>query len=228
MNILAQVHYARTGHGRLIRAMRSYSPQTDPERPASGGGYAMPLEPWEGAAILLVDLDALSLIHISMILTLITLGKYFEARAKGKTTGAIAKLVDLAPKEAVRLADGVEERVPLEAVRVGDVLAVRAGEGVPVDGTLLEGSGTLDESVITGESVPVDKRPGDRVTGATLNSTGWFTMRADRVGDDTALAGIIRLVDEATSTKAPIEKIADKISGVFVPVVIVIAVVRCV
>ena len=161
----------------------------------------------------------------AMILTLITLGKYFEARAKGKTTGAIAKLVDLAPKEAVRLADGVEERVPLEAVRVGDVLAVRAGEGVPVDGTLLEGSGTLDESVITGESVPVDKRPGDRVTGATLNSTGWFTMRADRVGDDTALAGIIRLVDEATSTKAPIEKIADKISGVFVPVVIVIAVV---
>ncbi|MFR3091000.1 MAG: HAD-IC family P-type ATPase [Eggerthella lenta] len=99
------------------------------------------------------------------------------------------------------------------------------GRGVPVDGTLLEGSGTLDESVITGESVPVDKRPGDRVTGATLNSTGWFTMRADRVGDDTALAGIIRLVDEATSTKAPIEKIADKISGVFVPVVIVIAVV---
>ena len=161
----------------------------------------------------------------AMILTLITLGKYFEARAKGKTTGAIAKLVDLAPKEAVRLADGVEERVPVEAVRVGDVLAVRAGEGVPVDGTLLEGSGTLDESVITGESVPVDKRPGDRVTGATLNSTGWFTMRADRVGDDTALAGIIRLVNEATSTKAPIEKIADKISGVFVPVVIVIAVV---
>ena len=161
----------------------------------------------------------------AMILTLITLGKYFEARAKGKTTGAIAKLVDLAPKEAVRLADGVEERVPVEAVRVGDVLAVRAGEGVPVDGTLLEGSGTLDESVITGESVPVDKRPGDRVTGATLNSAGWFTMRADRVGDDTALAGIIRLVDEATSTKAPIEKIADKISGVFVPVVIVIAVV---
>lgn len=161
----------------------------------------------------------------AMILTLITLGKYFEARAKGKTTDAIAKLVDLAPKEAVRLADGVEERVPVEAVRVGDVLAVRAGEGVPVDGTLLEGSGTLDESVITGESVPVDKRPGDRVTGATLNSTGWFTMRADRVGDDTALAGIIRLVDEATSTKAPIEKIADKISGVFVPVVIVIAVV---
>ncbi|MDU5916101.1 MAG: heavy metal translocating P-type ATPase [Eggerthella sp.] len=161
----------------------------------------------------------------AMILTLITLGKYFEARAKGKTTDAIAKLVDLAPKEATRLVDGREERVAVEAVRAGDVLAVRAGEGVPVDGTLLEGSGTVDESVITGESVPVDKRPGDAVTGATVNRTGWFTMRADRVGDDTALAGIIRLVDEATSTKAPIEKIADKISGVFVPVVIVIAVV---
>ena len=161
----------------------------------------------------------------AMILTLITLGKYFEARAKGKTTDAIAKLVDLAPKEATRLVDGREERVAVEAVRAGDVLAVRAGEGVPVDGTLLEGSGTVDESVITGESVPVDKRPGDAVTGATVNRTGWFTMRADRVGDDTTLAGIIRLVDEATSTKAPIEKIADKISGVFVPVVIVVAVV---
>ena len=161
----------------------------------------------------------------AMILTLITLGKYFEARAKGKTTDAIAKLVDLAPKEATRLVDGREERVAVEAVRAGDVLAVRAGEGIPVDGTVLEGSGTVDESVITGESVPVDKRPGDAVTGATVNSTGWFTMRADRVGDDTTLAGIIRLVDEATSTKAPIEKIADRISGVFVPVVIVIAVV---
>lgn len=161
----------------------------------------------------------------AMILTLITLGKYFEARAKGKTTDAIAKLVDLAPKEATRLVDGREERVAVEAVRAGDVLAVRAGEGIPVDGTLLEGSGTVDESVITGESVPVDKRPGDAVTGATVNRTGWFTMRADRVGDDTTLAGIIRLVDEATSTKAPIEKIADKISGVFVPVVIVVAIV---
>ncbi|WP_101722458.1 heavy metal translocating P-type ATPase [Eggerthella timonensis] len=161
----------------------------------------------------------------AMILTLITLGKYFEARAKGKTTDAIAKLMDLAPKEATRLVDGREERVAVEAVRAGDVLAVRAGEGIPVDGTVLEGSGTVDESVITGESVPVDKRPGDAVTGATVNSTGWFTMRADRVGDDTTLAGIIRLVDEATSTKAPIEKIADRISGVFVPVVIVIAVV---
>ncbi|WP_080797408.1 heavy metal translocating P-type ATPase [Arabiibacter massiliensis] len=161
----------------------------------------------------------------AMILTLITLGKWFEARAKGKTTDAIAKLMDLAPKEAVRLVDGREERVPADDVRQGDVLVVRAGEAVPVDGTVLEGAGTLDESVITGESVPVDKRPGDQVTGATMNRTGWFSMRADRVGDDTTLAGIIRLVDEATSTKAPIEKAADRISGVFVPAVIVIALV---
>ena len=161
----------------------------------------------------------------AMILTLITLGKYFEARAKGKTTDAITKLMDLTPKEATRRGpDGSEQRVPVEQVRVGDVLLVKAGEGVPVDGVVLEGEGVVDESVITGESVPVGKRPGDAVTGATVNTTGWFAMRADRVGADTTLAGIIRLVDEATSTKAPIEKIADRIAGVFVPVVICIAV----
>lgn len=162
----------------------------------------------------------------AMILTLITLGKFFEARAKGKTTDAITKLMDLAPKEACRrAADGSEEQVPLAQVRVGEMLVVKAGEGVPVDGVVLEGDGVVDESVITGESVPVGKHPGDAVTGATVNTTGWFVMRADRVGSDTTLAGIIRLVDEATSTKAPIEKIADKIAGVFVPVVIAIAVV---
>ena len=162
----------------------------------------------------------------AMILTLITLGKYFEARAKGKTTDAIAKLMDLTPKEATRREDdGSERRVPVEQLRAGDILIVKAGEGVPVDGTVLEGAGTVDESVITGESVPVDKRPGSPVTGATVNRTGWFAVRADRVGDDTVLAGIIRMVDEATSTKAPIEKIADKISGIFVPAVIAIAVV---
>lgn len=160
----------------------------------------------------------------AMILTLITLGKYFEARAKGKTTDAISKLMDLSPKTATRLRDGVEEVVPVETVRAGDVLVVRAGEGVPVDGTVLEGTGVVDESVITGESVPVEKGAGDPVTGATVNGSGWFTMRAEKVGDETALANIIRLVDEATSSKAPIEKIADKISRVFVPVVIVIAI----
>lgn len=162
----------------------------------------------------------------AMILTLITLGKYFEARAKGKTTDAISKLMDLTPKTATRRrADGTEEEVSADQVRPGDVLVVKAGEGVPVDGVVLEGAGTVDESVITGESVPVEKAPGDAVTGATINRTGWFAMRAERVGADTTLAGIIRLVDEATSSKAPIEKMADKISGVFVPVVIAIAVV---
>lgn len=162
----------------------------------------------------------------AMILTLITLGKYFEARAKGKTTDAIAKLMDLTPKEAARRTpDGGVERVPVGQVRVGDMLEVKAGQSVPVDGIVIEGDGVVDESVITGESVPVGKHAGDTVTGATLNKSGWFVMRADRVGADTTLAGIIRLVDEATSTKAPIEKIADKIAGVFVPVVIVIAVV---
>ena len=160
----------------------------------------------------------------AMILTLITLGKYFEARAKGRTTDAIATLMDLAPKTAVRVsADGTQEQILADDVREGDVLAVRAGEGVPVDGVVVDGAASVDESAITGESVPVDKAPGDPVTGATVNRTGYFTMRATRVGDDTTLAGIIRLVDEATSSKAPIEKIADRISGVFVPVVIVIA-----
>ena len=161
----------------------------------------------------------------AMILTLITLGKYFEARAKGKTTDAITKLMDLTPKEAARRTpDGGVEQVPVEQVRVGDMLVVKAGQSVPVDGIVIEGDGVVDESVITGESVPVGKHAGDAVTGATLNKSGWFVMRADRVGADTTLAGIIRLVDEATSTKAPIEKIADKIAGVFVPVVIVIAI----
>ena len=162
----------------------------------------------------------------AMILTLITLGKYFEARAKGKTTDAISKLMDLSPKTAVRRrADGAEEEIPADQVRPGDILVVKAGEGIPVDGTVVEGAGTVDESVITGESVPVEKAPGDAVTGATINRTGWFAMCAERVGADTTLAGIIRLVDEATSSKAPIEKMADKISGIFVPAVIAIALV---
>lgn len=161
----------------------------------------------------------------AMILTLITLGKYFEARAKGKTTDSISQLMDLSPKQALRLENGVETLVDVRQVRVGDVLVVKAGEAIPVDGVVLEGQGSVDESVITGESLPVTKRAGSSVTGATLNTSGWFTMRAEHVGSDTVLAGIVRLVDEATSSKAPIEKLADKISGVFVPVVIGIALV---
>ena len=160
----------------------------------------------------------------AMILTLITLGKYFEARAKGKTTNALTALMDLAPKTAMRVgAGGTAEEVPVEAVQKGDVLEVRAGAAVPVDGVVLEGSATVDESALTGESIPVEKGPGSPVTGATVNTAGYFTMEAQRVGSETALAGIIALVDEATSTKAPIQRIADRISGVFVPVVIVVA-----
>ena len=162
----------------------------------------------------------------AMILTLITLGKYFEARAKGRTTDAIASLMDLAPKTAMRVEeDGSQLEVPVDDVRVGDILAVRAGESVPVDGTVASGVGSVDESAITGESVPRDVFEGDRVTGATVNRSGYFTMRAERVGNETTLASIIRLVDEATSTKAPIEQFADKVAGVFVPIVIAIAVI---
>ncbi len=161
----------------------------------------------------------------AMILTLITLGKYLEARAKGKTTSSLSKLMDLSPKMATRMEDGAEVQVPAASVRVGDVLVVRTGESVPVDGVVLEGEGSVDESVITGEPLPKSVHAGSAVTGATVNTAGWFTMRAERVGEETVLAGIIRLVDEATSSKAPIEKMADKISGVFVPVVIAIALV---
>ena len=159
----------------------------------------------------------------AMILTLITLGKYFEARAKSKTTDSLAKLMDLSPKTALRQGAEGEEEIAINQVRAGDVLIVKAGAAVPVDGVVLEGFGTVDESIITGESVPVDKAPGAAVTGATVNKSGWFTMRAEKVGQETVLASIIRLVDEATSSKAPIEKMADKISGIFVPVVIAIA-----
>ena len=158
-----------------------------------------------------------------MILTLITLGKFFEARAKGQTTSAITKLMDLAPDTATILRDGVEEVVPTSEVREGDVLVVRAGESVPVDGVVVEGTAAIDESAITGEPIPVEKAEGSRVTGATVSTSGWFTMRATAVGDNTTLAGIIRLVDEATSSKAPIERQADAIAGIFVPVVLVIA-----
>lgn len=158
-----------------------------------------------------------------MILTLITLGKFFEARAKGRTTGAITALMDLAPKTAAVVREGIEQVVPTEQVEVGDRVIVRAGERVPVDGTVVEGSALLDESAITGEPVPVGKTVGSSVTGATVSTCGWFAMEATAVGEDTTLAGIIRLVDEATGSKAPIERQADRIAGVFVPVVIGIA-----
>ncbi|MDO4546024.1 MAG: heavy metal translocating P-type ATPase [Bacillota bacterium] len=162
------------------------------------------------------------------ILTLITLGKFFEARAKGKTSDAINKLLNLAPKTATVIRDGVESVIPVEDLQTGDILAVKAGESIPVDGTLLTGTASVDESAITGESIPIDKAVGDTVIGATINKSGYFTMRTDKVGEDTALAQIIRLVDEATSSKAPIAKLADKVAGIFVPVVIAVAVLSAV
>lgn len=158
-----------------------------------------------------------------MILTLITMGKTLEARAKGKTSDAIAKLMDLAPKTATVLRDGQEIQVPVEDVQMGEILIVKAGESVPVDGVVAEGFSSVDESALTGESIPVEKHIGDKVIGATINKSGYFKMQATKVGDDTTLAQIVRLVDEATSSKAPIAKLADKVSGVFVPVVIGIA-----
>jgi len=160
-----------------------------------------------------------------MILTLITLGKYFEARSKGRTTDAITALMDLAPKTATLISDdGSEQEVSVEYVKPGDILIVRAGQGIPVDGVIIDGDGIVDESALTGESIPVEKSVGSKVTGATVNTAGYFKMRAEHVGNDTALAHIIQLVDDATSSKAPIQRIADKISAVFVPAVIGIAV----
>jgi Cu+-exporting ATPase len=161
----------------------------------------------------------------AMILSLITLGKYLEARAKGKTSEAIAKLVDLAPKTAWVLRAGQEVEIPAEELVAGDVVIVRPGQRIPADGIVLEGSSSVDESAITGESIPAEKQPGDRVISASINKNGYFRFEAVKVGADTTLAQIIRLVEEANSSKAPIAKLADQISRVFVPAVIAIAVI---
>ena len=160
-----------------------------------------------------------------MILALITLGKFLETRSKGKTSQAITRLMDLAPKTAMVLRDGAEVEVPVEDVAVGDLIVVRPGGRIPVDGVVTEGASSVDESALTGESLPVEKLPGAKVAAASINKSGSFTFRATRVGEDTTLAQMIRLVDEAASSKAPIAKLADKVAGVFVPVVIAIAVV---
>lgn len=158
------------------------------------------------------------------ILSLVTVGKYLETRAKSKTGGAIEKLIDLAPKTACVVdEDGSESTVAAEAILPGQVIRVRPGESVPVDGVVLEGASSIDESALTGESIPVEKNPGDTVSAATINCTGTFTFRATRVGADTSLAKIIQLVEDANATKAPIARLADKVAGVFVPVVLVIA-----
>ncbi len=163
-----------------------------------------------------------------MILTLITLGKWLETRSKGKTSQAITRLMDLAPKTAAVQRNGVEVEIPVEEVMMGDLVVVRPGGRIPVDGIVVEGSSSVDESALTGESLPVEKGPGDQVAAATINKSGYFVFRATRVGEDTTLAQMIRLVEEASASKAPIAKLADKVAGVFVPVVIGIALVTAV
>ena len=163
-----------------------------------------------------------------MILALITLGKYLEARSKGKTSEAIEKLMDLSPKTAFVLRDGQETEVAVEEVTVGETVIVKAGGRIPLDGVVLEGNASVDESAITGESIPVEKHPGDKVIGATINKSGYLQFKAEKVGENTTLSQIIRLVEEASGSKAPISKLADKVSGIFVPVVIGIALVAAI
>ncbi len=160
-----------------------------------------------------------------MILTLITLGKLLEAYSKGRTTSALKSLMKLAPKTAVLIRDGAEVTVPVEQVKIGDIFAVKVGDSIPVDGVIIEGETAINESALTGESIPVDKIVGDEVSAATINQSGYIRCKASRVGEDTSLSQIIKMVSDAAATKAPIAKIADKVSGVFVPAVIAIALV---
>ena len=161
----------------------------------------------------------------AMILALITVGKMLEARSKGKTTDALKSLMKLAPKTAVVVRNGAEVTVGIDQVQTGDVFVVRPGENIPVDGVILEGSSAVNESALTGESIPVDKEVGDTLSAATINQSGFIRCRATRVGEDTTLSQIIQMVSDAAATKAPIAKIADKVSGIFVPAVISISVV---
>ena len=161
----------------------------------------------------------------AMILTLITVGKMLEAKSKGRTTDALKSLMKLAPKTATIVEDGIEKTVPIEQVKKGDIFVVRPGENIPVDGVVLEGSSAINESALTGESIPVDKAQGDRVSAATVNQSGFIRCQATRVGEDTTLSQIIQMVSDAAATKAPIAKVADKVSGIFVPTVIAIALV---
>ena len=163
----------------------------------------------------------------AMILALITVGKMLESRSKGKTTDALKSLLKLAPKNATVIVDGEEKQVDIEEVNVGDIFVVRPGESVPVDGEIIDGESAINESALTGESIPVDKKPGDKISAATINQSGFIKCKALRVGEDTTLSQIIQMVSDAAATKAPIAKIADRVSGVFVPVVICIAVLTC-
>ena len=180
------------------------------------------------------DANAMELLHglyfesAAMILTLITLGKWLEAKAKGRTTDAIRALMQLTPKTAKVVRDGTETEIPVDQVRIGDVFVVRAGEHIPVDGVVIDGESAVDEAALTGESLPVDKKTGDRVSAATVNQFGMLRCRATEVGEDTTLSKIIRMVRDAAATKAPIAKLADRVSGIFVPTVMGIAVLTAV
>ena len=178
------------------------------------------------------DMDAvMSYMHefyfesAAMILALITVGKMLEAHSKGKTTDALKSLMQLAPKTATLVRDGVEQEISVDAVRKGDIFVVRPGENIPVDGEIIDGTTAVNESALTGESIPVDKQKGDAVSAATVNQSGFIKCRATRVGEDTTLSQIIQMVSDAAATKAPIAKIADRVSGVFVPAVITIAII---
>ncbi len=202
---------------------------------AMGAGAAFAYSTWALFAMSVAAEESMEAAHGYMnefyfesaatILTLITVGKTLEARSKGKTTDAIRALMDLAPKTANVIRDGVETVVPVEEVQVGDLFVVRPGENIPVDGVVEKGESAVDESALTGESIPVDKEPGSHVSGATINTSGFLTCRASRVGQDTTISQIIQMVEDAAATKAPIAKVADRVSGIFVPVVILIAVV---
>ena len=161
----------------------------------------------------------------AMILTLITVGKMLEARSKGKTTDALKSLMKLSPKTANIIRDDIEQTVPIESVHKGDIFVVRPGESIPVDGIIINGNSAVNESALTGESIPIDKNVGDAVSAATVNQSGFIKCEATRVGEDTTLSQIIKMVSNAAATKAPIAKVADKVSGIFVPVVITIAII---
>ncbi len=193
---------------------------------AIGTSSAMVYSLWSTIQIAMGDGSASGHLYfetVAVIIALILLGKYLEARSKGKASEAIKKLMGLAPKTALVASGGVDIELPMEEVSVGDIIRVRPGERVPVDGIIVEGRASIDESMLTGESMPADKEPGDRVSGATVNGPSMFTFRATAIGADTTLARIVRLVEEAQGSKAPIAALADKVSGIFVPVVVGIA-----
>ena len=232
---LPAVYLNRVYYTRGLKALWHKAPNMD-SLIAVGSGAALIY----GVAALFVMADAMgtgdwdTVAHYSknlyfesaaMILALITLGKFLETRAKGRTGDAIRKLMDLSPKTACVVREGVESEIPVEEVRVGDIVIVRSGGSIPVDGTVTKGRAAVDQSALTGESIPVEKRVGDTVAAATINQSGYLEFRAEKVGEDTTLSQIIHMVEEAGGSKAPIARLADKIAGIFVPVVMTIAVV---